>query len=38
MGFLHLLDETTLAMADFSGNRQYIATGNLRGSDRACLF
>jgi predicted pyridoxine 5'-phosphate oxidase superfamily flavin-nucleotide-binding protein len=25
-------------MADFSGNRQYITTGNLRGSDRACLF
>lgn len=37
-GFLHLLDDTTLAMADFSGNRQYITTGNLRGSDRACLF
>ncbi len=28
----------TLAMADFGGNRQYITTGNLRGSDRACLF
>ncbi len=26
------------AMADFGGNRQYITTGNLRGSDRACLF
>ena len=38
VGFLHLLDETTLGMADFSGNRQYITTGNLRGSDRACLF
>jgi len=25
-------------MADFGGNRQYITTGNLRGSDRACLF
>ncbi len=37
-GFLHLLDDTTLAMADFGGNRQYITTGNLRGSDRACLF
>lgn len=37
-GFLHLLDETTLAMADFSGNRQYISTGNLRGSARAYLF
>ena len=38
VGFVHLLDETTLAMADFSGNRQYITTGNLRGSNRACLF
>ena len=38
VGFLHLLDDTTLAMADFGGNRQYITTGNLRGSDRACLF
>lgn len=37
-GFLHLLDDITLAMADFGGNRQYITTGNLRGSDRACLF
>lgn len=37
-GFLHLLDDTTTAMADFGGNRQYITTGNLRGSDRACLF
>lgn len=37
-GFLRLLDDTTLAMADFGGNRQYITTGNLRGSDRACLF
>ena len=25
-------------MADFGGNRQYITTGNLRGSDQACLF
>ncbi|HDT0668460.1 TPA: pyridoxamine 5'-phosphate oxidase family protein [Klebsiella aerogenes] len=37
-GFLRLLDDTTLAMPDFGGNRQYITTGNLRGSDRACLF
>ena len=38
VGFLHLLDETTLAMADFSGNAQYISTGNLVGSNRPCLF
>ncbi|EPJ5861011.1 phosphatase [Raoultella ornithinolytica] len=29
-GFLHLLDDATLAMADFGGNRQYITTGNPR--------
>lgn len=37
-GFLHFLDDKTLVMADFSGNRQYITSGNLRGSNRACLF
>ena len=37
-GFLHVIDEKTLAFADFRGNRQYISTGNLRGSDKACLF
>ncbi|WHP33610.1 pyridoxamine 5'-phosphate oxidase family protein [Trabulsiella odontotermitis] len=37
-GFLRMIDDQTLAMADFSGNRQYITSGNLRGSDRACLF
>ncbi|KNC95183.1 pyridoxamine 5'-phosphate oxidase family protein [Trabulsiella odontotermitis] len=37
-GFLRMIDDKTLAMADFSGNRQYITSGNLRGSDRACLF
>ena len=28
-GFLKVLDERTLAFADFSGNRQYISVGNL---------
>ena len=28
-GFLHVLDNRTLAFADFSGNRQYITQGNL---------
>jgi uncharacterized protein len=37
-GFLHVLDDETLAFADFRGNLQYITAGNLRGSDRACLF
>lgn len=38
VGFLRVLDEHTLGYADFSGNRQYISVGNLRGDDRVCLF
>jgi hypothetical protein len=37
-GFLKVLDETTLAFADYRGNRQYVSTGNLAANDRACLF
>ena len=37
-GFLRMLDEKTLACADFRGNRQYISIGNLAANDRACLF
>ena len=37
-GFIHVLDEKTLAFADFAGNRQYITTGNLAENDRAFLF
>ena len=37
-GFLRVLDETTLAFADFAGNRQYITTGNLAENPRAMLF
>jgi uncharacterized protein len=33
-----VIDEGTLAFADFSGNRQYITTGNLAENDRAYLF
>ncbi len=34
-GFLKILDDRTLAFADFSGNRQYITAGNLgMGSKR----
>jgi uncharacterized protein len=29
---------TTLAFADYRGNRQYISTGNLAADDRVCLF
>ncbi|MGR8936131.1 MAG: pyridoxamine 5'-phosphate oxidase family protein [Gammaproteobacteria bacterium] len=38
LGFLKVLDERTLGYADFSGNRQYISVGNLRGDDRVSLL
>jgi predicted pyridoxine 5'-phosphate oxidase superfamily flavin-nucleotide-binding protein len=37
-GFLKVLDETTLAFADYAGNRQYISTGNLDANDRVALI
>lgn len=37
-GFLHVLDETTIAFADFAGNRQYVSTGNLIDNPKAQLF
>ncbi len=37
-GFLRLVDERTLAFADYRGNRQYISVGNVASNDRACLF
>jgi predicted pyridoxine 5'-phosphate oxidase superfamily flavin-nucleotide-binding protein len=37
-GFIRILDEKTLAIADFRGNRQYISTGNLAANDLAALF
>ncbi|MEQ8193905.1 MAG: pyridoxamine 5'-phosphate oxidase family protein [Rhodospirillales bacterium] len=37
-GFLKVLDEKTLAFADFKGNRQYITTGNLADNDKAYIF
>ena len=37
-GFLRVVDETTLAFADFAGNRQYVTTGNLAENPRAMLF
>ena len=37
-GFLKILDERTLAFADFKGNRQYITTGNLGENDKAYIF
>jgi len=37
-GFLKVIDETTLAFADFRGNRQYISVGNLDANDRVALI
>ena len=37
-GFLKVLDEKTLAFADFSGNRQYVTLGNLSENNRAFIF
>jgi uncharacterized protein len=37
-GFIRMLDDRTLAVADFRGNRQYISTGNLASNDRAALI
>jgi len=37
-GFLRVLDDHTIGYADFSGNRQYISVGNLRGDDRVSLL
>jgi len=37
-GFLQVLDESTLAFADFAGNRQYISTGNLAENPKAMIF
>jgi hypothetical protein len=37
-GFLKVVDEKTLAFADYRGNRQYISLGNLGASDRAALI
>ena len=37
-GFLHVLDDKTLAFADFAGNRQYLTQGNLAENPKAHLF
>jgi predicted pyridoxine 5'-phosphate oxidase superfamily flavin-nucleotide-binding protein len=37
-GFLRVLDDHTIAFADFAGNRQYVSLGNLATNDRAALF
>jgi len=37
-GFLHVLDDRTIAFADFAGNRQYITQGNLSDNPKVHLF
>ena len=38
VGFIHVLNPTTLAFPDYHGNRQLITTGNLAANDRVALF
>jgi predicted pyridoxine 5'-phosphate oxidase superfamily flavin-nucleotide-binding protein len=35
---LRVLDDRTLGLADFAGNRQYISTGNLADNPKAMIF
>ncbi|MFN0217493.1 MAG: pyridoxamine 5'-phosphate oxidase family protein, partial [Hyphomicrobium sp.] len=37
-GFLKVIDATTLAFADYRGNKQYITAGNLSENPRAFIF
>lgn len=37
-GFIRILDKTTLAFADYRGNRQYITQGNLSENPKAYIF
>ena len=37
-GFLKVINEHTIAFADFRGNKQYISTGNLTTEDRVALI
>lgn len=38
VGFLKVLDDQTIAYADFRGNRQYLSVGNLLDNDRVSLI
>lgn len=37
-GFLKIINNTCLGMADFSGNGQYISTGNITANNKSMLF
>ena len=38
VGFVEVLDDRTIAYADFRGNRQYLSVGNLADNDRIALI
>ncbi len=38
IGFLKVINNTTLGYADFRGNMQYISAGNINSNSRASLF
>lgn len=38
LGFVKILDQKTIAMPDFRGNRQYVSVGNLTKDNRVSLF
>lgn len=37
-GFIRAIDDERIGFVDFTGNRQFISTGNLSENDRVCLF
>jgi uncharacterized protein len=37
-GFIRVIDDKTLGFVDFTGNQQYVTTGNLAENDRAFIF
>src|SRR5438270_9310882 len=37
-GFLKVIDDRTIAFADFRGNKQYISTGNLMSDNRVAII
>ncbi|WP_420409768.1 pyridoxamine 5'-phosphate oxidase family protein [Hoeflea sp.] len=37
-GFISVIDNQTIAYADYRGNRQYVSTGNLRRNDRVSIL
>ncbi|MCW8998061.1 MAG: pyridoxamine 5'-phosphate oxidase family protein, partial [Kangiellaceae bacterium] len=37
-GFMKVIDAETIGFADYSGNRQYVSTGNFRTNDRVSII